>query len=147
MKIKPSGEEWNRSPLVGWLRYMSTDTVLLFCLRVTFSFFRENLLAPAGKTPLLPFLSPGGKMHSPPTPGSVMKARMFMSQAHVPTEHNDAFKKEQVSKVLPTIPLFWIHQLERHTFLHDIFWILSSWVDLKAHSSHSHYLSLSALSK
>ena len=80
----------------------------------------------------------GSKIHS--LPGNVLKAHIFMTEAHVPTEHNNAFKKnKQASKVLPTSPLFGIYKLEKHTFLHYIFWISTSWVALKAHSSYSHY--------
>ena len=88
----------------------------------------------------------GSKIHSPP--GKVIKAHIFMTKAHVPTEHNNAFKKnKQVSKVLPTSPLFGIYKLEKHTFLHYIFWISTSWVALKAHSSYSHWLFRSFPSK
>lgn len=46
-----------------------------------------------------------------------------MVMAHIRTEHNMAFKPEQASEVLPTVPLLGPQKLQEPTFLHSIFCI------------------------
>lgn len=86
---------------------MSANTVSIFCLKAIIfllSFFQKYLLVPAEKTSHLTLISVGSKTHN--LPSNMIKAQIFMSKAHVPTEHNNAFRKEQTSKGLPTISLF-----------------------------------------
>lgn len=89
----------------------------LFCSAATSPFSpQENLLVPE-KTSHLTHPSLDSEINS--LPSNVIKAQIFETKAHVPTEHNLAFK--EVSKVLPTNPLFWMQKLEDRTFLHYIF--------------------------
>lgn len=65
-------------------------------------FFQATLLVPVEKTHLT-LLSVDSKAHS--LPSNVTEAQIFTSQAHVPTEHNNAFKKRTSFKSPPNNPI------------------------------------------